>query len=308
MEIIADTTKFVLTGETAAAIGKFDGMHIGHMKLLESILEQKKKGLSACVFTFDPAPAVLFGHTDGKELTTREEKRILLKRMGVDILIEFPLNKTTAATLPGDFVKDILAKRMKVRYLAAGSDVSFGAGGAGNALLLNKMAPESGFSVNIIDKVLYRGEPVSSTCVRSSVEAGNMEEAKSLLGMPYTIMGKVKHGNRIGRTLGMPTVNLQPGQNKLMPPRGVYYSTVRYQDNYYRAISNVGCKPTVTDEEVVGVESFLYDFNQEIYGEDIEVGLYAFRRPEQKFAALDGLKAQLDKDIQAGASWRPGIS
>ena len=106
MEIIADTTQFYLERETAVAIGKFDGLHIGHRRLLDEILEQKKNGLAACVFTFDPAPAVLFGLSDGKELTTREEKRVLLERMGVDILIEFPLTAETAAMLPEDFVTD----------------------------------------------------------------------------------------------------------------------------------------------------------------------------------------------------------
>jgi riboflavin kinase/FMN adenylyltransferase len=312
VDIIAQTTDFWIKEKTAAAIGKFDGMHIGHRKLLESILEQKKDGLSACVFTFDPAPATLFGYTDGKELTTKEEKRILLERMGVDILIEFPLNKGTAAILPEDFIKDILVKRMKTLYLAAGNDLSFGAGGVGNPTLLCKMAAECGFTVNIIDKVLYRGEPVSSTYVRTCLETGNMEKARLLLGMPFTIMGKVRHGNRIGSALGMPTVNLKPRQGKLLPPIGVYYSSVRHDGHDYPAVSNLGYRPTVSHKDTatgendwgsLTVESYIYGFHQEIYGEEIEVGLHSFRRKEQDFISLDALKAQLAKDIQAGEAW-----
>lgn len=303
MEIIADTTQFYLNRETAVAIGKFDGLHIGHRRLLEEILEQKKRGLAACVFTFDPAPAVLFGLSDGKELTTREEKRVLLERMGVDILIEFPLTKQTAAMCPEDFVSQVLVRQMNVRFLAAGSDLSFGAGGRGDAALLQSMAKDCEYQVKTIDKVCFDQKEISSTYVREQVEAGNMLLAEQLLGMPYTLIGSVSHGKRLGRRLGMPTVNLLPPESKLMPPCGVYYATVLYGGKRYRAISNVGYKPTVTQEHVMGVESYLYDFHSEIYGEKIEVRLHEFKRPERKFDSIDALKAQLEEDIRMGAVW-----
>ena len=119
MEIITDTKKMNLNRETAVAIGKFDGLHLGHRRLLHEILDQKQKGLAACVFTFDPAPAVLFGHSDGRELMTKEEKRAILERMGVDILIEFPLTMQTAAIPAETFVAEILVKQMHVRFIAA---------------------------------------------------------------------------------------------------------------------------------------------------------------------------------------------
>lgn len=303
MEIIKNTTDFYLNRETAAALGKFDGLHIGHRRLLEEIIAQKKKGLAACVFTFDPAPAVLFGFSDGKELNTKEEKRILLKRMGVDILIEFPLNHATAAISPRDFVVDILIKQMNARFIAAGTDLSFGSKGAGNTSLLVELSKEFDYTVKTIEKVCFEEHEISSTYIRSEIEAGNMKLARQLLGMPYTIVGKVQHGNRIGRTLGMPTVNLLPPSNKLMPPCGVYYSSVFYKGKSYSAISNVGYKPTVTQERIMGIETYIYDFQEEIYGEEIEVGLYEFKRPERKFPDINALKAQLQEDIRAGAVW-----
>lgn len=303
MEIIADTTQFYLNKETAVAIGKFDGLHIGHRRLLEEIIEQKKKGLAACVFTFNPAPAVLFGLSDGKELTTREEKRVLLKRMGADILIEFPLTERTAAICPEDFVNQVLVKQMNVRFLAAGRDLSFGAGGKGDAALLQSMAEDCGYQVKTIEKVCFGNQEISSTYAREQVEAGNMLLAEQILGMPYTLMGSVSHGKQLGRRLGMPTVNLIPPKSKLMPPCGVYYATVLYGGKRYRAISNVGYKPTVTQEHVMGVESYLYDFHSQIYGEEIEVRLHEFKRPERKFDSIDGLKAQLEEDIRVGAVW-----
>lgn len=300
MEIITNTTDFYLEKETAAAIGKFDGVHVGHRRLLEEILERRADGLAACVFTFAPAPAVFFGQSDGKELTTREEKRLLFERMGVDILIEFPLNAQTAAMSPSAFATDVLARQMNVRFLAAGSDLSFGAKGAGDAALLRRLGPELGFRVKTIDKVCLDGKQISSSYVRSTVEQGDMEKTEQLLGMPYLIAGQVVRGNRIGRTLGFPTVNLLPPKSKLLPPNGVYFSKVRCGDRLYRAITNVGCKPTVGGS-AVGVESYLYGFDEEIYGEQIEVYLQRFRRPEQKFESLEALRQKLDEDIAAGA-------
>ncbi len=300
MEIIAGTTDFYLEKDTAVAIGKFDGVHLGHRRLLEEIIAKKKDGLAACVFTFDPAPAVLFGLSDGKELTTREEKRRLFERLGIDILIEFPLTKETAATEPERFVSEILAKQMNTRFVAAGEDLSFGKNGAGNALLLEKMAPQLGFCVKTIEKIEVDGIEVSSTYIRKLVEEGRMEEAESMLGMPYTLVGTVEHGNHIGHTLGFPTVNLLPSAGKLLPPNGVYYAAVRYYGRVYKAISNVGTKPTVSEEKVMGVESYLYDFDQDIYGQEIEVALKSFRRPERKFSSLEELKTQLDLDIADG--------
>lgn len=305
MEIIANTTDFYLDRETAVAIGKFDGIHIGHRRLLKEIRERKKEGLCACVFTFDPAPAVFFGVSDGRELTTKEEKRTLFERMGVDILIEFPMNPETAAISPETFAADILAKRMKTKFLAAGSDLSFGAGGAGNTECLRKLGSELGFQVKTIAKVCLDGREVSSTYVRSCVENGEMELAEELLGMPYPVSGVVVKGNRIGRKLGFPTVNLLPSENKLMPPNGVYFSQVRHRGRLYRAVSNVGYKPTVTDEHVMGLESYLYDFEGDIYGEAIEVYLLKFSRPEQRFENVEALRRQLERDIEAGAAFGP---
>lgn len=301
MEIIANTTDFYLDRESAVAIGKFDGIHIGHRRLLEEIRERKKAGLCACVFTFDPPPAVLFGLSDGKELTTKEEKRMLFERMGVDILIEFPMNAETAATPPEVFATKLLAERMQTRFLAAGSDLSFGAGGAGNTEFLQKLGPELGFQVKTIAKVCLDGREVSSTYVRSCVEKGEMELAEKLLGMPYPVSGVVVKGNQLGRNLGFPTVNLLPSESKLMPPNGVYFSQVRHRGRLYRAISNVGYKPTVTEEHVMGIESYLYDFEGDIYGEPIEVYLLRFSRPEQRFESVEALRRQLEKDIEQGA-------
>lgn len=304
MEIITGTKEFYLEVPAAAAIGKFDGIHVGHRKLLAEILEQKKKKQKACVFTFDPEPSVYFGRTDGKELTTREEKRKIFEFIGVDVLVEYPMDKETASMPPQAFVSEILAGRLNITFLAAGYDVSFGAGGRGDAALLQRMAAENGYEVKIIEKVCFEGKEVSSTYVREEVEKGNMKLAGRLLGMPYTVSGQVLHGNRLGRTLGMPTVNLLPSARKLLPPNGVYYSAVQIDGRTYAGVSNIGYKPTVEEaEKRLGVETYIYDFDEEVYGRDIDVCLYEFRRPEKKFQSVEQLREQLERDVKAGREY-----
>lgn len=303
MEIITDTFDFQLNRETAIAIGKFDGLHLGHRSLLQEILEKKKEGLAACVFTFEPSPAVFFGLADGRELTTKTEKRKALEQMGVDILVEFPMTGESASMAPEVFIEEILVKKLKVCFLAAGADVSFGAKGAGNAEMLQKYAKTHGYQLKTIEKVKLKEVEISSTLVRSQVEAGNMTYVKELLGMPYAIGGCVQHGKALGRKLGMPTVNLVPGKDKLLPPRGVYYSKVLYKGKKYDAISNIGYKPTVSQEKTLGVESYLYDFTEEIYGEEIEVSLLAFKRSEMCFEGIEALQEQMQKDIAEGKKY-----
>ena len=299
MHIIENTTEFQLDRPGAVAIGKFDGIHLGHQKLIQKIIEQKAKGYLATVFTFDTSAAAFFGGEE-KELTTREEKRIVFEKMGVDVLIEFPLNRETAATEPVEFVQRYLVSQMQAAYICAGTDLSFGRRGAGNYELLQQYADSYGYQVELIDKVRMDGEEVSSTRIREAVRTGQMEAAARMLGTPYSVSGTVEHGRRLGRTLGMPTANLLPEQDKLLPPNGVYYSKVLMGGRIYRSITNIGCKPTVSENHIMGVETYLYDFAGDIYGKDITVQLLAFRRPEMKFDGMDSLKAQMQKDIAAG--------
>lgn len=301
MKIIEGTTDFILSEKTAVAIGKFDGVHLGHQKLLSKLLTQRKHGLLATVFTFDVQEAVFSGGEE-KELSTRAEKRAAFEALGIDVLIEFPLNRETAAIAPESFVQDYLAKRMRAAYICAGPDLTFGKGGKGDFLLLSHYADRFDCRTELIEKVKVDGEEVSSTRIREAVRLGKMEAVCRMLGKPYGAGGFVEHGKQLGRTLGMPTANLLPEEKKLLPPNGVYCTRVRIDgsDRIWRGISNVGCKPTVSDENRVGIETYLYDFDGDLYGREMMVELLHFRRPEQKFDSVAALKMQIEADIAAG--------
>lgn len=302
MRIIERTCEFQLLERSAVAIGKFDGVHLGHRKLIQKIIEQKNEGLLATVFTFDTAATAFFGGEE-KELTTILEKRRIFEELGADVLIEFPLNRETAATEPDEFIHRYIAAQMRAAYICAGTDLSFGRNGAGNYALLEEYADKYDYRTELIDKVRVDGKVVSSTRVREAVRAGRMEDTARMLGVPYSVSGIVEHGKKLGRTIGMPTANILPEKDKLLPPNGVYYSRVTADGKIYRGISNVGCKPTVNTGNVMGVETYLYDFEEDMYGQDITVELLAFRRPEMKFDGVESLKKQMEADIAAGRDY-----
>ena len=308
MILISGTDQFQIPVPTAAAIGKFDGIHIGHRRLLDVCGRQKANGLAAAVFTFDPSPTVFFSHRTAKrcELMTREEKRLAFEKMGIEYLVEFPMNEATAVTDPGDFVQRILYGEMHARFVAAGSDLSFGAGGKGNFDFLEDASLRLGFKTEMVPKVKIGGTVVSSTYIRTLVEQGKMEEAERFLGEPYSILGTVVSGNRIGRTIGIPTVNQVPERTKLLPPFGVYYSDSVIDGKTYHGMTNIGIKPTISagkvpgEEPPVTVETYLYDFSGDLYGKTALTKIYTFRRSERKFSSLESLKSQMELDIEAG--------
>lgn len=312
MKIIENTTKFQIGEPTAVAIGKFDGFHLGHQKLLRQLGTQKSRGLKSVVFTFVPSPAAFFSGVLLQELSTVAEKRRIFEQAGVDYLVEFPFIREVADMAPEVFIEDVLIGMLHAKCVVAGDDVSFGRHGAGDCAFLEKMAKKNDYNVVIIDKVLYNNNEVSSTFVRKAVKDGDMELVSVLLGAPYHVGGEIIHGKKLGRTLGMPTVNLLPPKEKLLPPKGVYYSYVylhsrkgsrSYDGIQLPSITNIGTKPTVNDQMRMGVETYLYDFEADVYGEYIDVYLLAYKRPEMRFESVDKLKAQMQEDIATGRQY-----
>lgn len=303
MKIIKDTTEFYIEEATAVAIGKFDGFHCGHQKLLQRMQEQKKKGFATVVFTFVPSPAAFFSKEPEKELTTIEEKRKIFENAGIDYLIEYPFYQEIADMEPNTYIEEVLVKRIHAKCIVAGEDVSFGRRGLGNYQMLEEKSQKFGYDVIIIDKVQYEGREVSSTYVREEVARGKMELVHQLLGIPYHVGGTIVHGRKLGRTLGMPTVNQIPPKEKLLPPNGVYYSYVMLEGKKMPSITNIGTKPTVKNDIVMGVETYIYNFNENVYGEELEVYLLSFKRPEMRFESVEALKQQMAEDIAAGRKY-----
>ncbi len=302
MEIIT-TANFQIKEETAVTIGKFDGFHIGHQKLLETLCEQKKKGLRTAAFTFVPSPAAFFSKEIIRELSTVEEKRKIFEKAKVDYLIECPFCQEIADTDPLDYIKTVLVGQINAKCIVAGFDVSFGKKGLGDAKLLKDNANKFGYELILIDKVLYEDKEISSSLVRDEVRAGNMQTVAKLLGSPYSVHGEIVHGRKLGRTIGMPTVNIIPDEEKLLPPKGVYYSTIDISKKSYKAITNIGTKPTVEGTKM-GVETYIYDFNEDVYGKKATVYLLEFKRPEMKFSGIEELKNQMQRDIEAGRDYK----
>lgn len=313
MIIIEKTTEFHIediirsTGHTfhgaAVAIGKFDGLHLGHRKIVDELLRGRKENLTTVVFTFDPSPMSFFSGRRIAELATRDEKRRLFEAQGVDVLIEFPLTAETAATPPKTFVEKILVNAIGAKKIVAGRDVTFGDRGMGDYRLLETMGEQCGYETVLIDKLLYKGKEISSTYVRDEIAMGHMEQAKELLGRAYSVSGVVEYGKQLGRTIGVPTVNIVPEEGKLLPPNGVYYSDVLLEGRTYHGMTNIGVKPTVKGDGVLNVETYLYDYDGDAYGAFIEVALLSFKRSEMKFASVDDLKRQMREDIRAGAEF-----
>ncbi len=264
MEIIQDTTQFHIEEKTAVAFGKFDGIHVGHRYLLEQVLESARKyGYKSLVFTFSPSPLAFFSKEKVYELSTREEKRRLFEEMGFDYLVEFPLNKETAAISPEDFLREYLVKRMNAACIFAGDDVSFGKNGAGNHMLLRRMSALYPYEVEIVEKRMLYGDAVSSTRVRTLIDEGDVLKASELLGKPYSVWGGPFSPMRFGMENGRKCLPFLPDKDKLLPASGLYKGCATLPDG-----TVYETKIRVSQNEH-SLTVFFGEFDEKLYGKDI---------------------------------------
>lgn len=287
MQIIRDLD-FQLNN-TAVCIGKFDGIHRGHRLLLE---EAKKSGRTIVMFTFATERGVLYGE---------QEKIQLAAKLGVDVFLVIPFNRQFKEQPAEEFVKKVLLARCDAKKIIVGDDFRFGYQRSGDIRLLQKMGMEYGFETIVKEKMVAGGDIISSTRIRTLVGQGRMREANALLGTPYRIAGEVQRGRQLGSSvLHTPTANLYPDSSKELPPYGVYAVLAEADGRQFAGVGNLGKKPTIGMEEPVGLEVWLFDYEGNLYGKEITVYLLDFQRPEQKFASMEELKAQIAEDaIQA---------
>ncbi len=289
---------------TAVALGKFEGLHLGHQLLLNEIKKQKKEGLNSVVFTFDRPPrAVITGDSQYIQIFTKEERRLFLERQNIDVMIEHPFTRDFANLTPEQFIEDVLVKKVDAKVIVVGCDFHFGKKRSGNINNLKAGEDKYGYRLVVLEKVQDQGKEISSTRIRKLVEYGRMEEAADLLGRNYSVYGEVVHGRALGRTINIPTINQIPDKIKLLPPNGVYVSLVHIGEKVYRGVTNIGVKPTVESVPLKGVETHIFDFDGDLYGQDVEVELIHFHRAELRFDSIDALKDQMADDIQFARSY-----
>lgn len=298
-----DTRDFQIKEPTVVTIGKFDGRHKGHQKLIGEMKKLKQEhGLSMAMFTFSLAPGA-FAQSKSRPtvITTNQERRNNMEKMGIDYLVEYPFDENTSHMPPEEFVAKILAGQMNAKAIVAGPDCGFGYQRSGDVTLLKNLEKKYGYQLKVVEKAQDEYRDISSSYIREELDKGNIKKANELLGEPYAIHGTVVHGNHIGGSiLGFPTANIIPPPQKHLPPYGVYVSQVLVDGEVYGGITNIGKKPTIDGEYPVGVETYIFHLNQDLYGKAIEVRLLDFERRECKFNSLDQLKEQIEKDKEYG--------
>jgi len=298
MEFIRKTLDFQVKEPTAVTLGKFDGLHRGHDLLMQTVLDfSKRHGLASVAFTFDIPPRNKVEEIVANVLTTNDEKQYIFEKRGIDYLIECPFTTEVMSMEPKDFIGWI-AKALRMKYVVVGDDFRFGHKRAGDYHTLQKYEDEYGYKTIVIDKLKDSNRDISSTYVREKIADGNIKKANELLGYKYFIKSEILHGRKLGRTIGVPTINMILPPHKLLPPNGVYVTEVLVDGKTYMGVTNIGCKPTVSDEQIIGVETYIDDFDKDVYGEKIVVSFIQFIRPEQKFNTLEELRTQMQSDIQ----------
>lgn len=275
-------------GELAAALGSFDGLHLGHRQVIGNTLSAP--GLRPAVITFQQNPSVSLQKKPVPLLTTNEQKLALLEEMGVEVVYLLPFDRIRDME-PEDFV-EALYRVCRVRALSCGFNFRFGKNGRGDAGLLKELCREKGISLSVTPPVSVAGETVSSTRIRACLEQGDVQQAGQLLGRPFGYDFEVTHGRQLGRTWGTPTINQPFPAGYVLPRFGVYASLVEVEGQKYYGVTNIGVKPTVGSDCALS-ETWIPEFSGDLYGKKVPVELLDFIRPERKFDSLDQLKNEI---------------
>ncbi|AIR70585.1 bifunctional riboflavin kinase/FAD synthetase [Dickeya fangzhongdai] len=282
-------------------IGNFDGVHRGHQALLERLKQEgQARGLPVMVMIFEPQPLELFAAEKAPARLTRLRDKVkYLAQAGVDYLLCVTFDASFAANHANTFISSLLVEKLGVKFLVVGDDFRFGAGREGDFLLLQKAGAEQNFEVISTTTFCSSGKRVSSTAVREALAQDDLVLAEELLGHPFSISGRVVHGNELGRTIGFPTANL-PLKRQVSPVSGVYAVQVYgLGDAPLPGVANIGTRPTVTGDKRQQLEVHLLDVTLDLYGRHIDVVMCKKLRSEQRFASLDALKQQIANDVVA---------
>ena len=280
----------------AVTLGNFDGLHEGHRTLIATAKKYAEEmNMKSVVFTFNPHPMFFFKNRElNKLIMSRHEKVYAVEKLGVDMFIEYPFEEI-ASMSPEDFAIEILFKKLNAKVIVVGDNYRFGSKAKGDPALLTKLGEEYGVKVIVENDVYVEGSIVSSTRVRECLVNRDVPTANMLLTEPYFMIGTVVKGKELGRQFGFPTVNLVADEDKLFPPNGVYATRVEVKGKLYCGVTNVGINPTVNGTFKI-VETFIFDFNEFIYGEEIKISFFKWIRNEKKFNGVEELMAEIAKN------------
>ncbi|MCM1082527.1 MAG: bifunctional riboflavin kinase/FAD synthetase [Clostridium sp.] len=276
---------------SAVALGKFEGLHKGHMLLLDKIAALSNENKFASVVLTVNVPS-------DKVIHIPRERFSILEHAGIQIAAECEFSSEFAKMSPEDFVKKILVDRLGAKYVVVGEDFRFGCKRSGDVNTLRRLGEKLGFSVIAFEKLMIDNITVSSSLIRTLIEQGDMERVSLYMGREYSISGTVTRGKMLGRELGFPTANIIPAKDKLLPADGVYCSSVCIDNVIYKAITNIGQNPTTDTDKVTRVETHIINYSGDLYGRDLTVSIKSFLRGEIKFNSINELKNQLEKDKQ----------
>ena len=298
MREITDITTFSTQQPTVLTIGTFDGVHLGHQKIIERVVATaRQEGLLATIFTFFPHPRMVVQHDKSLKLIhTLEEKKQLLQRLGVDLLVVQPFNEAFAQLTAEEFVSTILVQHLNVKKVIIGYDHRFGRNRTANIDDMRLFGEKYGFAVEEISVQEVDEVSVSSTKIREALNKGDVTTAKHYLGTPYSLTGTVVHGLKLGRTLGYPTANIQVTEDyKLIPKDGVYavYSYIGARKVY--GMMSIGKNPTI-EGKGASIEVYFFDFNGDLYDRELTIYFVKYLREERKFSSVALLKKQLQDD------------
>ena len=300
MRVDEELAQFSPPKEMLLTIGVFDGVHLGHRYLISQLVtEAKARRLLSAVVTFKEHPRKLLApRTFLPNLTTIAERERLLKQEGVDVVIALTFT-TELANLPATDFVTLLKKHLKMSGLVLGYDFALGKNREGDTAFLEALGKKMGFTVTVVPHIKSNSEVISSTAIRKAMADGDMPKVTRLLGHPFSMSGKVTSGDRRGAELGFPTANIDVDANQALPPDGVYAAWAYVNGNYYQAMTNIGKKPTFGEHERT-IETFILNYNKELYGKDLRIEIIERLRDEKKFANPDELKRQIAEDVKRG--------
>jgi riboflavin kinase/FMN adenylyltransferase len=304
MKIFHGTDNAGIARGTVLTLGVFDGLHLGHQKIMETVVGRAKAiGAVPTAITFDPHPrAVLHPENAPPLLQTLDQRLANFEVLGIKQTIVIRFDKDFAGIDAETFLRDIVYERLQAREVYLGKGFFFGKNRGGNIELLREMSRKLGFFADEVDEVCLRGQRISSSKIRKLLADGKVNLARRMLGRPYGVEGQIIHGFERGRTIGFPTANLHP-QNRVIPKYGVYATATLIENVWRRSVTNVGVRPTFEGDKEPSIESYVFDFDGDLYGDVLRVRFLHRIRDERKFGGIDELKKQIAKDSETARSY-----